>query len=129
MQNGRSPASISYKSTDFVNGGSTTITFTITINSVLYDQDKIKITFPSNMALGSSVTCNGLISLVKSIDCSVIGTSVILPITISGRRLASRGVGSTISFEIQNVINPPSLAPTSSIQYFATTSDGYFIES
>ena len=100
----------------YVTGASSNYKFTLQSTIPQYTGDKVIMTFPADITLGS-LTCTAGTSLV-GVSCSKSGSTVTATFTYSGGVLAA---AQPFDFTISGLTNPPSTKPTDSFTGVAVT--------
>jgi hypothetical protein len=112
-------------------GDITTYIFSIQLATVLYNNDTIKLTIPSQIGISVSnnVSVIGRQGLIDTLLPNTISNSQgVSTISITATLATSITSTSNFEFEIQNLKNPISLKPTDSFTLGVLTSDLYDIE-
>jgi len=95
--------------TSKVTGDTTTYLIKVIAALPIISTDKITFTFPSEVTLPSSLSCTAS-SQITSVSCTLSSTQTITStLTVSGGTVSA---GTTFSFYVNNVQNPPSTKPT-----------------
>src|SRR5690606_11267314 len=94
-----------------INGATADYAISVVSPLPVLSTDTITFTFPSEPTLPSTLVCSGG-TLITSVTCTKIGTSTIHAVlTVNGGTIAAH---QTFSFNVINVVNPPSTQETGS---------------
>ena len=102
--------SVSLASTSLINGASNNVTFTVNSPSDLINGNILSITFPSQMALPTTLVWVGITNLAPSLTCSNTGQKVDISLIFSADIILL--AGNSISVTVQNITNPTTTSPS-----------------
>lgn len=112
---------VSLSSTSLVNSASTNLTFSMNAPNLLLDEDILTITFPSQLTLGSSPTCEGITNLATSLVCTLSGFELSIELNfVSDDLVANNG----FVFMVTDITNAASTEPSDDFGFSIESSEG-----
>ena len=116
---------VSLSSTSLINGASNNLSFNISSPSDLVDGDKVRVIFPSQVTLPTTVSWVGITNLAASLTCSK--TSQTIDITLEFSASTILAAGNVFRLRIDSITNPTSTRPTDNLSVSMRNTNGEFI--